>query len=249
VQRISGVLTIVPLLSTAPTMPRKLHVYQISDLVEYQEAFLFQRVMVKRLMEDPLKKGVLILLEHPPVITIGRSGSESNVIASQQDLMNSGVEVVETNRGGDVTYHGPGQIVGYPILPLVHHGKDVHEYLRRLEEVLIATLQGFAIDAQRREGLTGVWTPHGKIASIGVAISHWITYHGFALNVAPNLAHFDLINPCGMPGVSMTSMARLLDAVPQREDVEKRIIKHFQTGFGFDDVRIHDSLASPFKEL
>jgi len=230
-------------------MPRKLHVFQIPNLVEYQEAFLFQRLMVKRLIEDPLNKGVLILLEHPPVITIGRSGSESNVLASTQDLTSSGVKVVETNRGGDVTYHGPGQIVGYPILPLVDHGKDVHEYLRRLEAVLMETLHGFSIDAKRRKGLTGAWTSHGKIVSIGVAISHWITYHGFALNVAPNLAHFDLINPCGMPGVSVTSMARLLDPVPERGDVEKSIIRHFQTEFRFDDVDILDSLTLPPEKL
>ena len=147
------------------------------------------------------------------------------------------MRVIETNRGGDVTYHGPGQIVGYPILPLAFHGKDVHRYLRRLEAFLIAALWEYGIKAERKEGFTGVWTPTGKIASIGVAISHWVSWHGFALNVAPNLEHFKLIHPCGLVGVEITSMEKILGRAPDRREVESRLIAHFRAEFEFEEGR------------
>ena len=155
------------------------------------------------------------------------------------------MRVIETNRGGDVTYHGPGQIVGYPILPLAFHGKDVHRYLRRLEAFLIATLWEYGIKAERKEGFTGVWTPTGKIASIGVAISHWISWHGFALNVAPNLEHFKLIHPCGLVGVKITSMEKILGRAPDRREVESRLIAHFRAEFGFEEGRTISLFGRP----
>ena len=155
-------------------MPRLLTVYQL-DTVGYEEALSLQKRVMAEYAESLEDAGTLILLEHPPVLTIGRSGTEKNILASSRELESAGVRVIETNRGGDVTYHGPGQIVGYPILPLAFHGKDVHRYLRRLEAFLIATLWEYGIKAERKEGFTGVWTPTGKIASIGVAITHWVS--------------------------------------------------------------------------
>ena len=217
-------------------MSRMLTVHQIHRLA-YDEAFALQCRVVEDYHQNPRDAGTLILLEHPPVITIGRSGTEQNILASPEELRRAGVSVHETNRGGDVTYHGPGQIVGYPILPLAHHGKDVHAYLRRLESIIMATLWEYGIKADRREGYTGVWTPAGKIASIGVAISHWIAYHGFALNVAPNLDHFSLIHPCGLVGIRVTSMEKLMETGPARAEVEERLIAHFCSEFKFESVR------------
>lgn len=217
-------------------MSRTLTIYQLG-VVEYESAFAFQRTVVEQYARTPEDAGTLILLEHPPIITIGRSGTEKNILASPAMLGQAGVSVRETNRGGDVTYHGPGQIVGYPILPLAFHGKDVHAYLRRLESVVMATLWEYGIQADRQAGLTGVWTPSGKICSIGVAISHWVTYHGFALNVAPNLDHFRLIHPCGLVGCAIASMARILGQAPERAEVESRLIRHFRVEFGFTDQR------------
>ncbi len=214
-------------------MPRTLTIYRLGT-VGYDEALAFQRELVEDFARAPRDAGALILLEHPPILTIGRSGTDQNILVPKEQLAAAGVEVRETNRGGDVTYHGPGQVVGYPILPLEHHGKDVHAYLRRIESVLMAALWEYGIKAERKEGFTGVWTPQGKIASIGVAISHWISYHGFALNVSPNMEHFRLIHPCGLVGVKMASMESVLGRRPERAEVEGRIIRHFMVEFGFE---------------
>jgi lipoate-protein ligase B len=218
-------------------MTRALTVYQI-DRMPYAEAVAFQGRCVERLRRSAADEAALILLEHPPVITIGRSAKEGHILAPPDVLAAEGVAVYASTRGGDVTYHGPGQIVGYPILPLRHHGKDLHRYLRALEGVLIATLDAFGLPAGRREGLTGVWTARGKIASIGVAVRHWITYHGFALNVAPNMGHFDLITPCGLKDVTMVCMKDLLGVAPPRADVEEAIRRRFCAAFGIDAVTV-----------
>lgn len=216
-------------------MPRALAFYQLGT-VGYDEALAFQRGLVDGFVRVPRDAGALIMLEHSSVLTIGRSGTEENVLVSKDRLAAAGVELRETNRGGDVTYHGPGQIVGYPIVPLEYHGKDIHKYLRQLESVIMAALWEYGIKAERKEGYTGVWTPQGKIASIGVAVSHWITYHGFALNVAPNMEHFRLIHPCGLVGVKMVSMEMLLGRAPDRAEVEERLLRHFMSEFQFDSV-------------
>ena len=171
----------------------------------------------------------LLLLEHPPVITLGvkTRGTPSNIIASAGELKRHGVEVVETGRGGDVTYHGPGQLVGYPILDLNPHRRDVHRYVRDLEEALIRAVATFGIDAHRVKGLTGVWVgPPGreeKLAAIGVRISRWITSHGFALNVAADLRHFQLIIPCGIADRGVTSLEQLLARPVAMSDVEDAV--------------------------
>ena len=216
-------------------MPRTLTLYR-PGVVGYTEGMAFQRSRLDDLHGSGEDGGALVLLEHPPVITIGRSGTDRNILAPAETLEREGVTVRETNRGGDVTYHGPGQLVGYPIVPLAFHGKDVHAYLRRLESFLIALLEDYGIAACRRKGLTGVWTDAGKIVSIGVAVSHWITWHGFALNVAPNLDHFGLIRPCGLTGVRITSMEELLGAAPGMDEVSARLVERFCESFSFDTV-------------
>ena len=221
-------------------MSRTLKIYQIEQL-DYPPACAFQMEQVNALHASGDDGGILILLEHPPVITVGRSGSDGNIIVPKDLLAAQGLTVHETSRGGDVTYHGPGQIVGYPILPLKFHGKDIHRYLRNLERVLMRTLEAYGIPSFRRDGLTGVWTERGKIVSIGVAVRHWITYHGFAFNVAPNMDHFRLINPCGLVGVRMTGMVDFLETTPMRAEVEDRIVSLFCEEFGFDRTeRIKD---------
>ena len=202
-------------------------------LIGYDDALKRQLECVERLKTgEASTEEFLLLLEHPPIITIGRSGTSANVRVEEAELKAQGVGLREASRGGDVTYHGPGQLVGYPILRLDRHGKDVHKYMRSLEAVIIAVLKHFGIVAQRRPGLTGVWVAERKIASIGVAVTRWITYHGFALNVAPDLAHFDLIHPCGLKGVVITSMAKELARPVGVKDVEPVLIPAFAEEFG-----------------
>ena len=169
----------------------------------------------------------LLLLEHPPVYTLGRGADERFVLNPGQ------VPVQRVSRGGQVTFHGPGQLVGYPILALSGRRRDVHAYIRRLEDVLIQTLAGYGLPARRREGLTGVWCGEDKIASIGVGIRRWVTFHGFALNVDPDLSYFDKIIPCGLADVRMTSMARALGRPIPVQTVKSRLAEIFAATFGY----------------
>jgi lipoyl(octanoyl) transferase len=193
----------------------------------YADALALQRVLVEDRRADRTGD-VLLLVEHPPVLTVGvrGDGGRSHILASPDALAARGIEIHETGRGGDVTYHGPGQIVGYPIINLKPDRCDVHGYLRDLEEVLIQVAADFGIDAARVPGLTGVWVGERKLAAIGVRISRWITSHGFALNLAPNLEDFDLIVPCGILDRGVTSLARL-GCRATRCDVEDHIVTHF----------------------
>jgi lipoate-protein ligase B len=174
----------------------------------------------------------LLLLEHPDVITFGRGASSSSARLSDDELRAAGYDVHRTNRGGDVTWHGPGQLVGYPILDLAGHGRDVHVYLRRLESVLIETLAEFGIAARRREGFAGVWLDDTrKIASIGVGVRRWVTMHGFALNVSCDLSRFDVIVPCGLEGIQMTSMQGVLGQSVSLYSVGERVEAQFRKAF------------------
>jgi len=173
-----------------------------AGLVPYAEALAWQRRLAQERIDGRLPHDVLLLLEHPPVVTLGRASHREHLLHAE------GVEVVEVERGGDVTFHGPGQLVGYPILDLRHHRQDLHWYLRTLEQALIGGLAELGIPAERNNGYTGVWTRGRKIASIGVHVKQWVTWHGFALNVTTDLAAFDRIVPCGIPGVEMTSVER-----------------------------------------
>lgn len=177
---------------------------------------------------------VLLLLEHPPTITLGRNGRWHNLLVPEEILRLKGVERFETDRGGDITFHGPGQLVGYPILRLEPSERDVHRYMRNLEECLIRTLQSFGIDGGRNDRYTGVWTSRGKVAAMGVHISRWITRHGFALNVNTDLSYYDLIIPCGISGEQVTSMERLLSRPVSLEEVVKRVAVEFASVFGRD---------------
>jgi len=173
----------------------------------YAEVLELQRDLRRRRIEGELDEDVLLLVEHPPVITLGRGTRPSSLPIAPAELQRRGVQVFEVERGGDVTFHGPGQLVGYPIFDLRGHRQDLHWYLRSLEDVLIQGLGGLGIEAGRNPGLTGVWTAGRKIASIGIHVKQWVTLHGFALNVTTDLDPFDLIVPCGIRQVVMTSVA------------------------------------------
>ena len=197
-------------------------------LVAYGEALAYQRDVARARIAGSIPEDVLLLVEHPPVITLGRSSKERHLLASPELLAERGVELFEVERGGDVTFHGPGQLVGYPIIDLKRHRRDLHWYLRHVEEALIRALEEFGIVAERNAGYTGVWTLGRKIASIGVHARDWVTWHGFALNVNTNLSYFDLIVPCGIESVTMTSVAReLAGGEPSMREVEDVVTRAF----------------------
>jgi len=173
----------------------------------YGETLEIQRELRRRRIAGELADDVLLLVEHPPVVTLGRGTQASSLPLAPALLERRGIEVFEVERGGDVTLHAPGQLVGYPILDLRQHREDLHWYLRRLEDALIQALGSLGIEADRNPGRTGVWTAGRKIASIGIHVKQWVTLHGFALNVTTDLDLFDLIVPCGIPQVVMTSVA------------------------------------------
>jgi len=176
-------------------------------LMRYSDALAIQRDLVERRKRGEIPDQFLIV-EHPHVITMGRNGRMDNVLAAPEILKRAGIEFYHTDRGGDVTYHGPGQIVGYPVFDLREWKRDVVAYVRGLEQVLIETLAGFGIESERSKGATGVWCERGKIAAIGVHVSRWVTSHGFALNVETDLNYFRYIVPCGLtrPVTSMRAI-------------------------------------------
>jgi lipoate-protein ligase B len=176
----------------------------------YGEVLELQREIAAARVRGDVEQDVLLLVEHEPVITLGRSSKDGHLLANPAQLAKLGVEVFEVERGGDVTFHGPGQLVGYPIIDLKRHKQDLHWYLRQVEETLIRALRGFGIEGERVPKYTGVWTRNRKIASIGVHARDWVTWHGFALNVTTDLSYFDLMVPCGIPQVTMTSVEREL---------------------------------------
>jgi lipoyl(octanoyl) transferase len=177
-------------------------------VMPYASALDLQREVARLRIAGTIAEDVLLLVEHPPVVTLGRSAKEQHLLASPELLRARGVERFEVERGGDVTFHGPGQLVGYPIIDLKRHRRDLHWYLRQVEEALIVALADFGIVGDRSVGQTGVWTQGRKIASIGVHARDWVTWHGFALNVTTDLSYFDLIVPCGIQSVTMTSISR-----------------------------------------
>jgi lipoyl(octanoyl) transferase len=201
-------------------------------VVPYAEGLELQRRLVERRKAGEIPDQ-LLLLEHPPVITLGvkTRHDRSHVLASEETLEDEGVLIFESGRGGDVTYHGPGQLVGYPILDLSPDRCDVHRYVRDLEEVLIRTAAAFGITAARATGLTGAWVGDDKLAAIGVRIARWITSHGFALNVSTNLSHFGLIVPCGITGRGVTSIEKLLGRPVPMPAVADTVIDTFCTVF------------------
>jgi lipoyl(octanoyl) transferase len=196
--------------------------------VEYAAALALQKE-TERAVQTGQRPDTLLLLEHPHTVTIGRRGDNSGILLSQETLNQRGITVFETNRGGKITYHGLGQIVGYPIINLSPDREDVHAYVRNLEEVLIRTMLDFGIDAFRIKGLTGVHTDQGKVAAIGVHIARWVTTHGFALNVNTDLSFFNLIIAC--EGEPVASMQQLLRGALSLPEVEERLITRFAEVF------------------
>ena len=224
-------------------------------LVPYGEALGRQRALAEDRIAGRLGSDLLLLLEHPPVITLGRGTRESSLPLAPELLRRRGIDVFEIERGGDVTYHGPGQLVGYPIFDLAAHRRDLHWFLREIEEALFGALARFGVPAERRAGYTGVWTGGRKIASIGIHVRQWVSWHGFALNVTTDLSAFDLIVPCGIPGVVMTSLSKELaraDAAAGggagRADLMDRareaVVDAFVRTFGFTGVETFDAAVT-----
>jgi lipoyl(octanoyl) transferase len=213
-------------------------------LMAYGQALELQRQVARARIAGTISEDVLLLVEHPPVVTLGRSSKERHLLASPQLLAARGVELFEVERGGDVTFHGPGQLVGYPIIDLKRHKQDLHWYLRQVEQALINALGEVGIAGERNVGYTGVWTQgqERKIASIGVHARDWVTWHGFALNVSTDLSYFDLMVPCGIQSVTMTSTDRELgDAKVSMHDVASSVARAFGKVF---DLTPRDSTAA-----
>jgi lipoyl(octanoyl) transferase len=200
--------------------------------MDYTSALALQRALVEDRRAGRVGD-LLLLLEHPHVLTLGvrGDGGRSHILATAEALAARGIEVHEAGRGGDITYHGPGQLVGYPIIDLQPDRRDVHRYVRDIEEVLIRTAADYGVAAGRVPGLTGVWVGRDKLAAIGVRIGRWVTSHGFALNVTTGLEYFDLIVPCGIVDRGVTSLARLLGRPVDRREVEDRLVVHFGSVF------------------
>ena len=195
-------------------------------LIKYRDAWKLQKRLHHQRVEGKISD-VLLLLEHPPTVTIGKSGTLDNVLVSRERLAHEGMSLFFIDRGGDVTYHGPGQLVGYPILDLRERGKDIHCYVNSLEEVILRTLRDFSIDGDRDECHPGVWVNEEEIAAIGLSLRRWVSMHGFALNVNIEVEYFSFINPCGFSDRRATSMSKILGRhVPMQEAINS-LISHF----------------------
>ena len=218
-------------------------VFEDLGRISFEDALSVQTDTVARIASAEQQE-TIYLLEHPNVLTLGRAGRAENVLA-RKDWHGKRIDLVRTGRGGDVTYHGPGQLVGYPHLDLRTRGRDLGRYLRDLEETLIQTGAHFGVGAFRREGLTGVWTGKGKLASIGVGVRRWVTMHGFALNVNNDLRYFDLIHPCGIQNCPVTSLQELLGASLGLDKIKQVYEQKFRSVFdsktGLGETRLHNA--------
>ena len=218
-------------------------------VIKYKEAWDYQEALFKAVVDQKVAnrtlpeaeqvptKSYFLFCEHPPVITLGKSGHESNLLLSEPLLKQQNIDFYKINRGGDITYHGPGQIVGYPILDLDNFFTDIHKYLRLLEEMIILTLAEYGLEGARVKGATGVWLDGDKpararkICAMGIRCSRWVTMHGFALNVNSNLNHFDFIIPCGISDKKVTSLQKELGREIDMEEVKQKLQKHFEDLF------------------
>jgi lipoyl(octanoyl) transferase len=224
-------------------MSRRLVVQELGSR-PYAEVLELQRSLARRRVTGELADDLLLLVEHEPVVTLGRGTRPQSLPLSAADLSRRGVQQYEVERGGDATFHGPGQLVGYPILDLREHREDLHWYLRTLEESLIQGLDALGIGAARNPGLTGVWTRGRKIASIGIHVKQWVTFHGFALNINTDLSYFDLIVPCGIQDVVMTSVAMELGRTDGAlwEETRRAVVEGFAQAFDTVPVEPSSSL-------
>lgn len=217
-------------------MKFKVEVLNFEEPVDYERCLKIQRELLRRVESEDL--GFLLLLEHEPVFTLGKRAKREHILVPEEVLKKEGIKVVETDRGGDITYHGPGQLISYPIIPL---DCSVKEYVWRLEEIVIRVLEEYGIKATRKEGYPGVWTDEKrKIASIGIGIKRsgkkWISYHGTAFNIDPIMRHFLFITPCGLTGIEMVSIKSLVGISPPISKVKKQYLEAFKTLFPFHEV-------------
>jgi lipoyl(octanoyl) transferase len=208
--------------------------------VDYAAAVELQREKVAQRKAGAIPD-TLLLLEHPHVYTLGRNARQENLLVSAEWLASRGAQVFHTDRGGDVTYHGPGQLVGYPILDLTQHRRDISWYMRSLEEIFIRTARDWGIEAGRSPGAAGVWVGNDKLVAMGVHLSRWVTSHGFALNVNTDLRYFEWIVPCGLRDKGVTSLAKLVGRAVEMEEVTTRVVEHFGEVVG---VEVVESLKS-----
>jgi lipoate-protein ligase B len=214
---------------------------------DYKSAWDLQKKLVS-LRSRGKVPDCLIITEHEPVVTMGRASSKDNLLVSQEELSNRGIDFYKIERGGDITFHGPGQIVAYPILDLTNRGRDLHRYLRDLEHVIIETLLEFKIKATTKKGLTGVWVSNHKLAAIGVAVSRWISYHGMALNVNTDLDYFNHINPCGITQFPVGSISSILGKKADIEKAAKLLSNNFAEYFGYN-MKVLESISDLSDEL
>jgi lipoate-protein ligase B len=222
---------------------RILETIRLPGLVAYPEMLSRQRARC-----DAVDRGeapeTLFLLEHAPVITLGRGARREHLLLSEEQLRDAGIAVCETDRGGDVTYHGPGQLVAYPIVRLRDWRPSVGAYLRGLEEAIIALLREYDLVGERMPGFTGVWVGGAKVAAIGVAVHRWVTYHGVAINVTPDLRHFSCIVPCGIADKPVTSLGQLLSTPPAVAAIAEQFDACFRAHFGFEAAATRSKAAS-----
>lgn len=195
-------------------------------LIDYEDAYRIQKDLAAKRKLGEIDDSI-ILAEHYHVFTIGRTGRLENLLADETDLKKDGVKVIRVDRGGDITYHGPGQLVAYPIVDLGRRSRDLHRYLRDLEEVAIRFLKSYSVSAVRITGKTGVWVADKKIASIGIGATGWVTYHGMSININTNLSFFSMINPCGMKDVSVTSLAGLTGRHIDMNEAKEKALYYF----------------------
>ena len=214
-----------------------------SGITDFHHIWDVQKELFNQVVENR-SQNYLILTEHKPVITIGKSGSLNNLVTDPSYLLSKGIAVVRIDRGGDITFHGPGQLIGYPILDLSQFRKDIHWYLRNLEEVIIQTLREFGIQGERVSGLTGVWVNKKKICAIGVKVTRWVTMHGFALNISTNLDYFKHIVPCGITDRGVTSLFDQTGNIVNQKDVTKSVIYNFRDVFGIQIIHEKEEINS-----
>ena len=215
----------------------KLNVVKLGTM-EYQSALELQFRLLRLRQQDAIED-TLLLLEHPSVITVGTTGKETNILADAEFLFSKGVTIYHINRGGDVTYHGPGQLVGYPIINLKNHGKDVKDYFRKLENTFIHLLkEEYGLDATRNSEYPGVWVGNEKVTALGCAVKRWVTMHGFAFNVNTDLEHFRWINPCGIKDKGVTSLQKILESPQDMGMVMQQVIRHFSAQYNMETEMI-----------
>jgi len=220
---------------------KKLDVLDLG-LRDYKEVWDLQKELVSKRISNQVAD-TLILVEHPPVITLGRQSRKEDIRVSRSCLSQRRISLFQIERGGRATFHGPGQLVAYPLINLALNGRDIHKYLRNLEEVVIRLLRGIGVEGERKSGYTGVWVKNKKIASIGIAIKKWVTYHGLALNVKTDLSYFSLIFPCGMEGKKVTSLEEILPSPVEMNEVKKLFISSFCEVFNYSYRSLHPHLS------